>query len=118
MSEKNLHSAIAYYQAMNNKDLAIIETYLHPEVLLISPFAEVAGKVPVLEAVKSFLGAFDTLTMRACCANNDQVMLAYDVDCPAPLGIIRGAVLLHFQEDLILRYELFYDARPFVKGAS
>jgi hypothetical protein len=43
------------------------------------------------------------------------VMLAYDLDCPAPIGLFRGAVLLTFQEGLIMRYELFYDARPFEK---
>jgi len=42
-------------------------------------------------------------------------MLAYDLDCPAPFGRVRGAVLLNFQEGLVIRYELFYDARPFQK---
>ena len=115
MSEKNVDAAGAYYQAMGNKDLATLEKYLHPEVRLIGPLAELTGKDAVLNSVKHFFPIFDKLTVRAQCGNGDQVMLAYDLDCPAPIGLFRGAVLLTFQEGLITRYELFYDARPFEK---
>jgi hypothetical protein len=115
MSEKNVASAVAYYQAMNAKDLSVIERYLHPEVRLISPLADITGKDAVLNSVKHFLAVFNKLTIRAHCGNGDQVMLAYDLDCPAPFGLVRGAVLLNFQEGLVIRYELFYDARPFEK---
>lgn len=115
MSEKNVASAVAYYQAMNNKDLSIIEKYLHPEVRLIGPMADITGKDAVLNSIKHFLPNFDKLTIRAQAGNGDQVMLAYYLDCPAPIGLFRGAVLLNFQEGLIIRYELFYDARPFEK---
>lgn len=112
---KNLTSAAAYYQAMNCKNLSIIETYLHPEVRMISPLAEVVGKEAVLNSVKHFLPVFDSLTLRAQCGDGDQVMLAYDLDCSAPFGVVRGAVLLTFEKGLIKQYELFYDARPFVQ---
>ncbi len=115
MSEKNIASAVAYYQAMSNKDLSVIENYLHPEVRLIGPLADITGKDAVLNSVKHFLAVFKKLTVRAQLGNGDQVMLAYDLDCPAPIGLFRGAVLLTFQEGLIIRYELFYDARPFEK---
>jgi hypothetical protein len=115
MLEKNIASAVAYYQAMSNKDLSIVESYLHPEVRLIGPMAEITGKDAVLNSVKHFLALFNKLTIRARCGDGDQVMLAYDLDCPAPIGLFRGAVLLTFQEGLIMRYELFYDARPFEK---
>jgi hypothetical protein len=115
MSEKNLTSAVAYYQAMNNKDLIALEKYLHPEVRLISPLADITGKEAVLNSIKHFLAVFNALTIRAQCSNADHVMLAYDLDCPPPIGLYRGAVLLTFQDGLIIRYELFYDARPFEK---
>lgn len=115
MSEKNIASAVAYYQAMNNKDLSVIEKYLHPEVRLIGPMADITGKDVVFNSVKHFLSIFNKLTIRAQFGTGDRVMLAYDLDCPAPIGLFRGAVLLTFQEGLIIRYELFYDARPFEK---
>jgi len=115
MSEKNIASAVAYYQAMNNKDLSVMEKYLHPEVQLVGPLANVTGKDAVLNSVKHLLAVFNKLTIRAQFGNGDRVMLAYDIDFPAPIGLSRAAVLLTFQEGLIIRYELFFDARPFEK---
>lgn len=115
MLEKNLVSAVAYYQAMSSKDLAVLEKYLHPKVRLKGPLADVTGKDGVLCSVKHFCAVFDKLTIRAQCASGDQVMLAYDLECPPPIGLVQSAVLLTFQEGLIIRYELFYDARPFEK---
>ena len=115
MSEKNVALAVAYYQAMNNKDLSVMEKYLHEEVRLIGPIADITGKDAVLNSVKHLIAFFNKLTIRAQFGAGDQVMLAYDIDFPAPIGLSRAAVLLTFQEGLIIRYELFFDARPFEK---
>lgn len=112
MSNNNLTTAVAYYRAMNSKDLSFIEKSLHPEVRLISPLADIKGKEAVLNSVKHFLAFFNKLTIRAEFASGDQAMLAYDLDCPAPIGLYRGAALLTFKDGLIINYELFYDARP------
>lgn len=113
MSEKNIASALAYYQAMNNKDLSVMEKYLHPKVRLISPLADITGKDAVLNSVKYLLTLFNKLTIRAQFSSGDRVMLAYDIDFPAPIGLSRAAVLLTFQNSLIIHYELFFDTRPF-----
>ncbi len=113
MSEKNIATALAYYQAMNNKDLSEIEKYLHSEVQLIGPLANLKGKEAVLNSIKHLITFFNKLTIRAQFGAEDQVMLAYDIDFPAPMGVSRAAVLLTFQDGLIIRYELFFDARPF-----
>ena len=115
MSEKIIASAEAYYQAMSNKDLSIMENYLHPEVRLIGPLANVEGKDAVLNALNHLLSAFNKLTIRERFGSEDKVMLAYDIDFPDPIGLSRAAVLLTFQDDLITRYELFFDARLFEK---
>lgn len=115
MSEKNLATAIAYYQAMNNKDLSALEKYLHPEVRLIGPLADITGKDAVLGSVKHLIALFNKLIIRAQFGAGDRVMLAYDIEFPAPIGVSRSAVLLTFQNGLIIRYELFFDARPFEK---
>ncbi len=116
MSEKNIAIAVAYYQAMNKKDLSAMEKYLHPEVRFIGPLADIKGKVAVLDSVKYLIAFFNKLTIRAQFGAEDRVMLAYDIDFPAPIGISRAAVLLTFQDGLIIRYELFFDARPFEKN--
>jgi hypothetical protein len=115
MSKKNIAIAVAYYQAMNKKDLSAMEKYLHPEVRLIGPLADITGKDAVLDSVKHLIAFFNKLTIRAQFGAEDRVMLAYDINFPAPIGISRAAVLLTFQDDLIIRYELFFDARPFEK---
>lgn len=115
MSEKNVASAVAYYQAMSNKNITFLENSLHPQVRLIGPMAELTGKEAVLNAVKNFLPLFSKLTIRAQFGNGERVMLAYDLDCPAPIGLFRGAALLTFKDGLIIGYELFYDASPFLQ---
>lgn len=77
--------------------------------------ADLIGKDAVLNVVKHFLAAFNKLTIRAQFGAEDQAMLVYDLDFPAPIEYVRGAALLTFKEGLIIRYELFYDARPFAK---
>jgi ketosteroid isomerase-like protein len=115
MPEKNVASAVAYYQAMNHKDLSAMEKYLHPDVRLKGPLAEVTGKDAVMGSLKHLLTAFNKLTIRAQFGAENQVMMAYDMEFPSPIGLARSAVLLTFQEGLIIRYELFFDARPFAK---
>jgi ketosteroid isomerase-like protein len=115
MSEKNIATAVAYYQAMNNKDLSVMEKCLHSEVRLIGPLADLTGKDAVLNSVKHLIAVFNKLTIRAQFGAGDRVMLAYDIDFPAPMGVSRAAVLFTFQDGLIIRYELFFDSRPFEK---
>jgi hypothetical protein len=42
--------------------------------------------------------------------------LTYDVDFGEPIGICRTAELMTFEGSLIMRIELFYDARPFERN--
>ena len=73
------------------------------------------GKEAVLEATKRFITLFKTLKVRAKAGLGEQAIVVYDLECPAPIGLFSTAVLMTFQEGLILKIELFYDARPFEK---
>lgn len=115
MNQKNLASAEAYYNALNNKDLELIERCLHPTVHFLAPLAELSGKEAVFKAARDFSTFFKKLTIRTIFGDEDQVMIVYDVECPSPIGLIRTASLVTFSEGLISRIELFYDARPFDK---
>jgi hypothetical protein len=117
MPEQNVITAKAYYQAINHRNVAEAEKYLNTNVLYIGPLGETTGKEAVVDAIKEFITIFKSLTIRAACGSGDQVMLAYDLDCPAPIGIIRTAVLMTFKDNLISRVELFFDARPFERKA-
>jgi len=116
MNEKNLTTVEAYYKALNNKDLAAIAPCLHPDIKFLGSMASIAGKEEVLEAVKWLLPLFRDLTIRAKFASENQVMVAYDLNCHEPVGVIRVAALISLEEDnLISGIELFFDPRPFEK---
>lgn len=118
MSIKNITTAKAYYNAINNKNITDIEHYLHPEVHLISPLTNITGKNAVLNAISGYMTILNNLTVRTACGTDDQVMLVYDymVNIPnAQQSTLHAAVLMHFKDDLIDRIELFFDARPFAQ---
>jgi hypothetical protein len=48
MIERNVASAIAYYKAMNDKDIAGMGRHLHPDVQLVTPMEHLTGKEAVL----------------------------------------------------------------------
>jgi len=111
--ENTTKKALAYYAAMEQKDIATLQQHLHDDVLLISPLAQVPGKQAVVKAAEKFTHIFDALTIRASFGSEDQAMVAFDLECPDPIGTFRAATLFSFKDNLIARIELFYDARPF-----
>lgn len=109
----NVSSAIAYYEAMNAKDLNAMGRYLHPQVEYTGPLTEVSGKTAVIEAVRMLIPFFKTVKIRNSLAQGQQVMMIYDIEAFPPIGKLSVASLLNFEEGKISRIELFYDARPF-----
>lgn len=116
MIEHNTTLATNYYRAVNDKNFAEIEKFLHPNIQLIGPMGEITGKENVFGAVKRFLNAFNTLTIRTVFSSQDQALLIYELDCPEPIGYFRGAAaLMTLKDGLIVRLELFFDPRPFLQ---
>lgn len=116
MTNTNINTAVSYYKAMGEKNLPEAAKYLHSDIRLITPLAEVAGKEKVLEAIKGFMLAFNTIHIHQKLSNQDSAMLVIDVDFPAPIGILRSAALLTVQNGLIIRTELFHDTKNFGGG--
>ncbi|MBZ5664908.1 MAG: nuclear transport factor 2 family protein [Acidobacteriia bacterium] len=117
-TEKNVASAVAYYQAMHNKDLAGMARHLCDDVRFIGPLAEMTGKDAVLETANRFMRLIKGIRVNARMGSGDQIMLTCDLEFPEPIGRCRTAVLMTFEDGLIARIELFYDARPFEKSVS
>lgn len=119
MSEKNVTSAVAYYEAMNDKNIAAIEKFLHSEVKFLGPLANITGKNAYLESLQRFFfPSFQKLTIRSHFGSDDQAMVVFDLDCPAPVGIVRTASLMTFKNNLISHIEAFFDPRPIVAEKS
>ena len=115
MTQNNLAIAETFYTAMSEKNVGIMEKYVHPDVQFSAPLAKLQGKDAYLEALKGFIAFFKTLTVRAKFAGGDQAMVVYDLDCPAPVGKFPSAALMTIEKGLITNIELFYDAWPFEK---
>ncbi len=65
MTKNYMEIGEAYYTTVGKKDIEGLKSYLHPEIQLIGPLANVKGKEAVLEAIKGFTNFFKTLTIRA-----------------------------------------------------
>ena len=115
MNQKNISIAEAYYTAMGEKNIAGMEKYLHPAIEFFSPYGQTSGKEAVLASVKGMFSIFTTLTIRAKFGSDDQAMLACDYEFAAPIGIVPTAILITLKDDLIIRIQLYFDARPFEK---
>ena len=114
----NLNLAESYYNAMLAKDFDKMASYLHDNVHFIGPLVEMQGKDAVVTAAKNFGGILQDIQIRSRFAAGDQLMLAYDMIVPAPIGKFRAAVLMEFTDGFISKIELFYDARPFQEKKS
>jgi hypothetical protein len=113
-AESNVATAEAYYKAFfDDKDPDRLARYLDPEVRFIGPLAELSGRAAVVDGARRLMPQVQSHAIRARFGAGDQVMLAYDLQCVAPVGLLRTAALMTFQQGLIARIELFFDARPF-----
>lgn len=107
--------AEAFYKAFAEKNSEAMEQHLHPDVELQSPLSTLQGKTAYLEAVKSFLPFFNTITIHKTFADGHHAVIVYDMDCADPIGLSRAAAFVTFQDGLIIRNELFHDTTPFQK---
>lgn len=114
MQAKNVDIAEKYYTFMGEKNIEAIEKFLHPEVELLSPFALVEGKEAVLKASENYVTLFKKLNIRKKFGGENQAVLIQDLEIPGMEELFRAAVLITFQEELIIKIELFYDTAPLV----
>lgn len=110
--------ATNYYNEMLKKNFDMMSCYLHPEVILISPLAEIVTKDAVISAAKNLTQILTDIKIRSKFASENEIMFAYDFMFLEPIGKLRAAVLMEFKDKLIFKIELFYDARPFVENKT
>jgi hypothetical protein len=116
--DNNLKVAENYYNSMLAKDFDKMASYLHDNVHFVGPLAEMHGKDAVVLAAKNFGGILQDIQIRSRFSSGNQIMFAYDMIVPAPIGKFRAAVLMEFTDRLISKIELFYDASPFEEKKS
>lgn len=109
MSKNNLLIVLAYYEAINQKRPDLAAEKLSDNVKLITPLDEKHGKTEVTGAIKGFCSAMENVFIKAKFASDDQVMLAYNILFPQPIGNLPAAGLLTLDQGLITNIELYYD---------
>jgi hypothetical protein len=115
MAISNGTKAEEYYTLIGEKSVEGIKKYLAHDVEFYSPLATLKGKEAVIRATSNFMSAIASLKIRAKFDSGDQAMIVYDVDFPGLASKFPGASLLTFRNHLIVRIELFHDARHFKK---
>lgn len=111
MSDNNLTIALSYYGAINQNNPGLAAEKLADNVRIISPLATKDGKADVVEALKGLCSTVEGVTVTDTFNADALVMLALNMLFPAPVGVLRAASLLDFEQGLIARIELFYDSR-------
>ncbi len=110
---KNKEIAEAYYTALNKKDVASIEKYVHPDIQLISPLGKASGKEAFMKSITFFSSFLLTIKVHTILGSDDQAMSTYDVEFPHPIGLVSTAGHMIFKDGLIAKIEIFFDPRPF-----
>lgn len=114
----NLIIAEKYYNAMLVKDFGKMANFLHDNVHFIGPLVEMHEKDGVVLAAKNFGEILQSIQIRSRFSSGNQIMFAYDMIIPEPIGKFRAAVRMEFIDGLISQIELFYDATQFQKKKS
>lgn len=116
MHEDTKAIAQAYYTAMAERNFDGVAQYLDKDVIFVAPLTTVIGKEAFLERVKEFFAYSVNLTIRTVFGSQDQAVVIFTLDYPAPIGRVETAALLNIDAGLIVRIELFYDGRLFEKS--
>ena len=112
MKKDNVAIAEAYYTNWGNKNLEGMAQFLHPDVRVLSPVSEMIGKECVVEALTKGVALLTSLNIRAKFGSEDQAMIVFDLNFPAPIGTLPSASLLTIRDGLIVNIELFYNNPP------
>lgn len=110
MNTNTVALAEEYYTMVGEKNAEGIKRFLHPDVELTGPLANLKGKEAVFEATSNFMNMIKSLKIRAKFGAGEQAMIVYDNNIPGIDDSFSGASFLNFREGLIVRIELFYDA--------
>ena len=100
-----------YYTCMAEKNLEEVKKYLSPNVEFFGPLSTLKGKEAVSESIAFFMKTFKSLEIRAILSENNQAIVVYDVKFPGMK--VPSVAWLHFQNGLITRIQLFFDASAF-----
>ncbi len=103
----------SYLDSWRRKDLNAIARHLHSEVDFVGPMVQMHGRDAFLRSTERILPLLERFEPRGSFLAGNKATFIYDFVCRSPIGVVRTAELVRFEDNLIRHVELFYDARPF-----
>ena len=97
----------SYYQAMADKNLEGVATFLDDDVIFLAPLAIVIGKQEFLARCEEFFACCSTLTINSIFGEYDQAVVIFDLQYPEPIGLVQAVAVLQIKDQLIGRIQLF-----------
>ena len=114
-ANKNIKLAEQHYKNMVDHNFDAMEEYIDNEIELFGPFGKTTGKVDVIAGAKMFASVVSDIKIFEKFSADNKVMLAYEAIFNNNLGSARAAALITFNNDKIVKIELFYDPKPFIE---
>ena len=102
-----------YYKALGKKDIHLVKTFLHPEIVFSDPQESVSGKDNVLDAAERFSHIFTSMDVRSVFEKEDEAAVIYNVNISGLKNPLKAVSHLSFKDGLISKIELFYDMSGF-----
>lgn len=115
MESNTTRLAEMYYTYVGEKNFDGVAGLLHQQVELFSPLAAVHGKDAVFKATCNYMSVLTKLVIREKFGEGDKAVIIYNVDIANVTEDFPAVSFLTFKDGLIIRIELFYDARLFTE---
>jgi len=107
-------AALAYVDGWKRKDAKAIAELLAPEVSFIGPTAGHKGRDAVLASFQPLFPILSEVVLRNLFVEAEEAVLVYDFVFVEPIGSIRMAELIGFEDGRAKRIEMFFDPQPFL----
>lgn len=107
---KYVEKTKAYYQSIKAKAFDDIGQYLHADISFNTPLISLNGKEDVLGAACGFSQELANLEIKCIAGTSNEVLMAYYVTFKGADKPIHAGAWFQFEDDLMKRIELFYNA--------
>jgi hypothetical protein len=118
----NMHSLVPigeeYLKSWERHDLDKMRQYLALDVHFKEPLSEITGRDSFLSFAQKNLHLVKEVRIRSKFESGSEAVLIYDFVFVDPIGSIRTAARLAFQNGKIRDIELFYDPRHLQQAMS
>ena len=112
MREDPKSLALAYMDAISNKELDKVEALLAPDLKFVGPSMARSTASDFIAALKRLAAIHVRNEVKRLFADGDEVCIIYDFVTDSPAGALPTIEWLHFERGRIRSINLYYDRVP------